>query len=223
MPTDRIMVDNLRMTMFESLSESIYRLLPGGGRRLVRGSAMADLAAELLIAPTALMQLSFKDARIVVSYMEPRRIEQGTVFIKAGDTTDTAYMLLLIEGEVTVENLAAGQDTLDTLSVLGPGSLIGELSLIDGLARTASCTATSDLRCASLSREALEALSAKAPRTAARLMFAVSLRVAQRLRETTDKLKMHSHLVKAMQLEIDHLMGFAKKPRRPRADLPTER
>lgn len=213
------MRDNFAMLLFKHISDAVARRLPGG-RRLVRGSAMADLAAELLIAPTALMQLSTRDARVVVSYMEPRRIDSGTVFIKAGDATDTAYMLLLLEGEVTVENLAVSQDMPATLTVLGPGSLIGELSLIDGLARTASCTATVDLRCASLTRKALEELSDKEPRTAAKLMLAVSLRVAKRLRETTDKLKIHNHLVKALQLEVDQLMGIKKKPWTPAARPP---
>lgn len=167
---------------------------------------MADLAAKLMIAPTALMQLSREDARIVVGYMEPRRIESGTVFIQEGDVADTAYMLLLLEGEVTVESITMSSDTLDTVTVLGPGSLMGELSLVDGLARTASCTATTDLRCASLSRLAMKALTDDHPRTAAKLMFAVSLRVAARLRDTTDKLKMHSQLVKALQQELDQVM-----------------
>ena len=83
---------------------------------------------------------------------------------------------------------------------------MGEISLIDGLARLASCTATTPLRCAVLTRSALEALSKDHPRTATKLMFAVSLRVAERLRDTTDKLKMYSQLVKAMQQEVDHVM-----------------
>lgn len=178
----------------------------------IRGSAMADLAAQLLIAPTALMQLTAEEARVVVGYMEPRRIPADTLFIKAGDAADTAYMLLLLEGEVTVENIPLSQDMPETVTVLGPGSLIGELSLIDGLARTASCIATTDLRCAVLSRQALEQLSSDDPRTATKLMFAVALRIAGRLRDTSDKLKLHSQLVKALQLEVDHLMGFKTKP-----------
>jgi CRP-like cAMP-binding protein len=201
------------MSMFQELWVGAARVLSRHPRQpTIRGSAMADLAAELLIAPTALMQLNAREARAVVSYMTPRRIAADTVFIKAGDTEDTAYMLLLIEGDVMVENMAPGQEVAETVTVLGPGSLIGELSLIDGLARTASCTASTDLRCAVLSRQALEKLSTDDPRTAAKLMSAVALRVAERLRETSDKLRLHGQLVKALQLEVDHLMGFKKKP-----------
>lgn len=119
---------------------------------------------------------------------------------------DTGYMVLLLEGEVTIESIVVSRHAPVTVNVLGPGSLIGEMGLVDGQARLASCTASTDVRCAILSREALEQLSADSPKTAAKLMFAVSLRVAERLRETSEKLKMYSQLVQAMQQEIDHLM-----------------
>ena len=115
-------------------------------------------------------------------------------------------MVLLLEGEVTVENIIVSRRTPVTVTVLGPGSLIGEMGLVDGQARLASCTASTDVNCAILSRAALGKLSEDSPHTAAKLMFAVSLRVAERLRETTEKLKLYSQLTQAMQQEIDHLM-----------------
>lgn len=172
----------------------------------VEGSSTAELAAQLLIAPTALMQLSYEDAMTVVSYMVPLKIPMGTLFIKEGDATDTGYMLLLLEGEVTVENIVVSRTTPVTVTVLGPGSLIGEMGLVDGQARQASCTASTASRCAVLSRAALESLSREHPQTAAKLMLAVSVRIAERLRDTADKLRMYSQLVQAMQQEIDHLM-----------------
>lgn len=174
--------------------------------RAVEGSTSAELAAELLIAPTALMQLSTEEALIIVSYMMPRKISMGTTFIREGDRSDTGYMVLLLEGEVTVESIIVSRRTPVTVTVLGPGSLIGEMGLVDGQARLASCTASTDVNCAILSRAALEKLGEDDPRTAAKLMFAVSLRVAERLRDTTEKLKKYSQLVQAMQQEIDHLM-----------------
>ena len=174
--------------------------------RAIEGSSTAELAANLLIAPTALMQLSYGDALKVVSYMLPMKIPMGTMFIKEGDESDTGYMLLLLEGEVTVENIVVSRTTPVTVTVLGPGSLIGEMGLVDGKARQASCTASMDARCAMLSRAALEKLSEVDPHTAAKLMLAVSMRIAERLRDTADKLRMYSQLVQAMQQEIDHLM-----------------
>ncbi len=190
----------------EAPVEAPERMQPKARMRAIKGSSTAELAAELLIAPTALMQLTPKEALTVVSYMIPRRIAMGTTFITEGDTRDTGYMVLLLEGEVTVESIVVSRHAPVTVTVLGPGSLVGEMGLVDGQARLASCTASTNVRCAVLSRAALEKLSADNPKTAAKLMFAVSLRVAERLRETAEKLKLYSQLVQAMQQEIERLM-----------------
>ena len=174
--------------------------------RAIEGSSTADLAAKLLIAPTALMQLTYEEAFTVVSYMTPRKIAEGTTFIKEGDDSDTGFMLLLLEGEVVVENIVVSRHTPVTVTVLGPGSLIGEMGLVDGRARLASCTTSIDTRCAVLSRAALEKLGNDDPQTASKLMSAIALRIAERLRDTSEKLKMYTQLVQAMQQEIDHLM-----------------
>ncbi|RYG09753.1 MAG: cyclic nucleotide-binding domain-containing protein, partial [Burkholderiales bacterium] len=50
--------------------------------RAIEGSSTAELAASLLIAPTALMQLTREEALKIVSYMLPRKIAEGTTFIK---------------------------------------------------------------------------------------------------------------------------------------------
>jgi CRP/FNR family transcriptional regulator, cyclic AMP receptor protein len=181
---------------------------PAASRRLraLEGSDSAELAATLLTAPTALLQLSDEDAKMVVSYMQPKRIAEGTVFIKEGDSKDTGYMLLVLDGEVTVENIVVSRTLAVTVNVLGPGSLIGEMGLVDGEPRSATCTATSELRCAILTRSALEDLMTDEPAIGGKLMMAVSLRIAQRLRDTADKLKLYSQLTQAMQQEIDKLM-----------------
>ncbi len=174
-------------------------------RRAIAGSASADLAAELLCAPTALMQLGLEEARVVVGYMKPLRIEEGDTFIAEGDER-TDFMVLVLEGEVTVESLVVSRVSPVTVTVLGPGSLIGEMGLVDGEPRSASCTASTDLRTAILTRQSLEELIRDEPAVGAKLMMAVSLRIAVRMRDTADKLKLYAQLVQAMQQEIDKLM-----------------
>ena len=114
--------------------------------------------------------------------------------------------MLVLEGEITVETLIARRSDPATVNVLGPGSLIGEMSLVDGAARSASCTASTDVHCAVLTRSALETLITEQPATAAKLMTAVAQRLAERLRESSHKLRVFSKLIKTMQQEIDVLM-----------------
>ena len=166
------------------------------------GSEAADLAAEMLMAPTALMQLTMDEARMVVRYMQPQIVSKGTVFIREGDAHDTGFMMLLLDGEVTVETLVVSRIEPIVITLLGAGSLIGELSLFDGQPRYASCIAATQLRCAILTRNGLSRLMQEHPGVSAKLILAVSLRIGVRLREVTDKLKMYVQLTQAMEQEI---------------------
>jgi CRP/FNR family transcriptional regulator, cyclic AMP receptor protein len=174
--------------------------------RSIRGSLTADRAAAMLCAPSALLQLNRDEARTIVSYMQPHRISEGTTFIKEGDTENTDFMLLVLDGEVTIETIVVSRTAPITVTVLGPGSLIGEMGLLDGAPRSASCTALTDLRCAILTRDAMKQLLDAQPRTAAKLMMAISLRIAQRMRENQDKLKLYAQLTQAMNEELQALM-----------------
>ncbi|WP_029526677.1 cyclic nucleotide-binding domain-containing protein [Polaromonas glacialis] len=167
-----------------------------------QGSEAADLAAEMLMAPTALMQLTMPEARMVVRYMQPQIVAKGTIFIREGDARDTGFLMLLLDGEVTVETLVVSRVEPIVITLLGPGSLIGELGMFDGLPRYASCIAATQLRCAILTRKALNSLMQENPAVAAKLLLAVSLRIGARLREMTDKLKMYVQLTQAMEQEI---------------------
>ncbi len=172
----------------------------------IKGSASADQAARMLCAPSALMQLTHDEARMVVSYMQPKKIEAGTTFIRQGDRKETDFMLLVLDGDVTIESIVVSRVEPITVTVLGAGNLIGEMGLVDGEPRSASCTALTTVRCAVLTRTELNQLLDDDPRTAAKLMMAISLRLAQRMRDSSDKLKMYAQLTQAMQEEINKLM-----------------
>lgn len=169
-------------------------------------SASAELAASLLVGPAALMQLSQQEGRVVVSYMQPHRIPAGVTFIREGDVQKNDYMLLILDGEVSVENFVVSRTTPVTVTVLGQGALLGEMGLLDGEPRSASCTTLTDLRCAVLTRGALQKLMVEDPLTAAKLMTSIALRLAARLRDASDKVRLYSQLTTAMQAEIDKLM-----------------
>ena len=168
-------------------------------------------AAALLITEDALVELSAADAREVVSYMRPERINAGEVVIREGESTRNDFMALVLDGEVTVENsVAAAHDSM-VVSILGPGSLIGDMGIIDGGPRSATCTASTDLALAVLTREALARLMDTHPSVAARLLLAMSKRIADHLRETNRKLMTFAQVSKALQQELDAAHGVNKR------------
>ena len=175
------------------------------------GKKVQIKAAALLITEGALVELSAADAREVVSYMRPERIKAGEVVIREGESTRNDFMALVLDGEVTVENsVAAAHDSM-VVSILGPGSLIGDMGIIDGGPRSATCTASTDLALAVLTREALTRLMDTHPSVAARLLLAMSKRIADHLRETNRKLMTFAQVSKALQQELDAAHGVNKR------------
>lgn len=165
-------------------------------------------AASLLVTPMALGELSLDDAKHVIRFMRPKRMLEGTVFIKENEAAHTDYMLLVLKGEVTVEGEISSsvQENL-IVSVIGPGSLIGEMGILDGAPRSATCTAATDVTVAVLARDDLKRLMEQNPKVAARFLMAVSTRMAERLRETTRKLKSFSQVNRALQQELGAVMN----------------
>jgi len=162
-----------------------------------------ERAARQLVTPGALVQLSLADAREVVAYMMPRRIPAGTTIFQAGDASDGDDMLLVIDGDVTVENQASPTSEGLVVTVLGPGSLIGEMGLIDGSPRSATCIAATNVAAGRLSREALARLMQEQPGVAARLLLAISKRLSDHLREANRKLMTFTQVSRALQQELD--------------------
>lgn len=174
--------------------------------------APEEVAAHLLVTSSALDDLTLADAMVVVTYMRPKRIPAGTVFIKEGEARYNDYMLLVLEGDLTVENDMPGAvgETL-VVNVIGPGHLIGEMGVLDGSPRSARCTANTDIAAAVLSRTALMRLLKAHPQTGSRLLLAISKRMADRLRDTTRKLRTFAQMNKVLHEELQVVMNNRTK------------
>lgn len=166
-------------------------------------ASLRDQAVLMLMRASPVAELDFHDAGLVIDAMQPALVAAGTVFIEEGQTDGNEFMVLLIEGQVRAENAtgAAGENMV--ISLIGAGSLIGEMGLIDGAPRSATCTALSDLKLAILSREALRGLVETQPAIAARLLLAVASLLGERVRENNRRLRTLSQVAKAMQRELD--------------------
>lgn len=171
--------------------------------RKVRPDSTLIEAAALLVTTGALVELSAADAREIVGYMQARKVGAGDVIFREGDSQHNDFMALVIDGEVTVEYpLAAARDAM-VIAILGPGSLIGDMGIIDRSPRSATCIASTDLTLVLLSRDALMRLMNDQPAVAARLLLAMSKRIADHLREANRKLTRFSQLSKALEQELE--------------------
>ncbi|HEX5804731.1 MAG TPA: cyclic nucleotide-binding domain-containing protein [Macromonas sp.] len=164
---------------------------------------MVDAATRLLITPSALVQLSLEDARQIAGYMQYGVIAAGETFMHEGDEQGNDHMLLVLDGEVQVKGHDPGrQGNGIVVRVVGEGSLIGELGLLDGVARSADCIALTELQVGVLYRSDLMRLLEADPRLGNRLLLAISARTAARLREITTKFRLFVQMNKAMSAEL---------------------
>jgi CRP/FNR family transcriptional regulator, cyclic AMP receptor protein len=115
----------------------------------------------------------------LVKFMKPRSLRRGTVLFNEGDPGDELY--IVSSGKIKVGRESPdGRENL--LSVIGPGEIIGELTLFDPGARSTTATAVSQTELLSLKHEDLMAWLRERPQAAMNLLKAL----AQRLRRTND-------------------------------------
>ena len=105
----------------------------------------------------------------------------------AGDAGDGCYRIEDGLLKVSVSAAAGGERIL---AILGPGSIVGELSMIDGAPRSASVSALSDAKLRFVSRAAFEAFGRSNPEVHRHVMILL----ARRLRDTNDALAATSFL-----------------------------
>jgi CRP-like cAMP-binding protein len=172
------------------------------GRGLQVVGPCVDLSAygNLLAASPLLQDFTPQEADLLGASMLRVRAGPGQLLIEEGEASD--WMMVLLAGTVDVNKRKVGaasddEDATDTtrLAVIKEGAVIGEMSMLDGEPRYASCWALSQVDAAVLSRAAVSQLIATQPAVASKLLVKLTQLLAQRLRITS------SQLVKALQFQ----------------------
>jgi CRP/FNR family transcriptional regulator, cyclic AMP receptor protein len=181
-------------------------------------------AARLLATDSTVGALDLAAALRVVRYMKPKRIKAGAALIREGEKVGNDFVLLILSGDVRVESRAQGLAEPVVITVMGAGDLIGEFGLINDTPRSATCIASTELAVAVMTRAAMEKLLRDDPNAAARFLLAISSRLANRLIETTSKLKLFVQLNAVLQNEVYLLMDAQEPQKKPlsRSEMPTE-
>jgi CRP-like cAMP-binding protein len=155
---------------------------------------------DLLALSPLLHDFAAAEADLLGNYMLRVRAKPGQLLIEEGEASD--WMMLLLRGTVDVGKRKVGaasddEDRTDTtrLAVIKEGAVIGEMSMLDGEPRYASCWALTDVEAAVLGRPAISRLIETDPAVASKLLVKLTQLLAQRLRNTS------SQLVKALQVQ----------------------
>jgi CRP/FNR family transcriptional regulator, cyclic AMP receptor protein len=170
-------------------------------------------AARLLMTETIGGSFTIEDALKVVTYMRPKRIKAGSVFLRENEKENTDFIIIVLDGEVRTECKMGTDSQPQTLYVMGPGSLLGEVAMFKGYPRTASCVAINDVAVAVLSQTDLMKMVQNEPAVASQFLLAIASRMADRIAETTTKLKRFMQLNEVLHKEVYTLMDAQPEAR----------
>jgi CRP/FNR family transcriptional regulator, cyclic AMP receptor protein len=143
---------------------------------------MVPVAADLagVLRRTALLaSVPDTDLAALAGAARTRALRRGQVVCSAGDPGDT--LIVVISGRLKVVTRSADGAEL-TLTILGPGATLGEVSVADGGPRSADVETLTDCQLLFIPRERVRDVCARVP--AAALALAAS--VAATVRRLTD-------------------------------------
>lgn len=166
---------------------------------------MTDDAADTSFPPP-LDELDPGDREVLSRFTETLRAPAGTRIIQEGDPGDGCY--IIDEGEVRIETRREHPDTENVLEVIGPGTFLGELSLLDRLPRSASAVAETDVVARRISVEAMEEIGREHPRIGLAMFRGLGRGASLKLRRTTERLA--EHLAdERLDEEVEEMMSRA--------------
>jgi sulfate permease, SulP family len=119
------------------------------------------------------------DIKAITTQMKRKTYAAGTVVFHEGEPSDDVLIVLKGTASAYLERANAASIRLATFS---PGTVFGELALLDHGPRSASVVADSDLVCYALSRADYTELAEKSPSAAILFMAAIGRELSGRLR-----------------------------------------
>ncbi len=168
----------------------------GDGRLIKYVSMKKPLATLLKLAatqsgsarlPDILNQLPSSHLSRLMKAGEPVHLLRGEVLFHEGEPGDRCYWVMTGTLKIGVSS-ETGEERI--FSLAGPGSVVGELSILDKLPRSATVTAISDTNLTALKRDSLEAYLRQNPDVSADLIAIL----VGRLRKTDEELAADSFL-----------------------------
>ena len=149
---------------------------------LGRASDYLDEILEVL-SPLALFEgFSAAECGELCDYLECFGAPSATTIIREGEVG--GFLMIVLTGRVHVvkrSNGGAGR----VVAEVGPGGFVGEMSLIDGKPRFASCVSAEPTDLAVLTRERLNAMMVDHPRLGQKFLLMLLRHSTGRLRDIT--------------------------------------
>lgn len=142
---------------------------------------------EIIDRLTLFEDLKMKEIEALSAYMHCYGAERGVSLLNEEDQGD--FLLIILSGSAVVSRRA--QAGAKILATVGPGASLGEMSMIDGEPRFASCVTARPTDFAVLSRHDLNQILVGMPRLGNKFLLILLQLMTRRLREAQTKLLPH--------------------------------
>jgi CRP/FNR family cyclic AMP-dependent transcriptional regulator len=153
--------------------------------RVGKGSSIADVIFGLVGRSQFFAEFSREDISLLAGYMNVYRAQAGETIIRENDGGD--FMLLVIEGAVDIFKKGMREEQQHMTNV-GPGMTLGEMSMIDGEPRFATCIATEHTVFAVLHRDDMAKIILDHPSLGSKILVKLVSMLSSRLRQTSARL-----------------------------------
>jgi len=149
------------------------------------GAAYAGAIFSLVGRSQFFAEFTRGDIDVLASYMHIYRAKPSQAIIQEGDIGD--YLLMIIDGEVDIykTNNLGGQQYMTSVK---PGTTLGEMSMIDGAPRFATCVALRTTTFGVLTRDNMGRIIHEKPGLGAKILIKLVTLLSQRLRQTSAQL-----------------------------------
>ncbi|WP_300320257.1 cyclic nucleotide-binding domain-containing protein [Accumulibacter sp.] len=139
-----------------------------------------------ILQPLALFEdFSKQECAVFCEYMELYGAPSKTSILDEGD--DGNYLVIILTGFVRVLK-RCGPASGKQVAELGPGGIVGEISLFDAQPRFATCVTNAPTDFAVLTRDSLDNILIDHPRLCNKLLLILLQVMAERLRDTTTRM-----------------------------------
>lgn len=143
---------------------------------------------DYLINISLFDELSPNELAVTADYMNFFEFEKGKTLFKEGDAGD--YVCFIVEGGVEIIKSTATKKKA-VIATIRKGSTLGEMSIIDNTARSASARAKVDTTLVILSKKGFNVILDKHPRIGIKILKGIARLLSLNMRRTSSHLADH--------------------------------
>ena len=142
-------------------------------------SSLNNEIREMLMDCGLFLALTPADFSAAAGYFSISNIEKGEAIFNEGDAG--TFMCIIHSGTVSVQKANSEGKPVET-AILRAGRAFGEMAVLDGERRSASCIAATSCHLLNLGRDSLDKMLNDAPKVAAKIIRAIAIAMSRRLR-----------------------------------------